>query len=876
MITVGAGTYLTKTFFELLLGYGKDQYSSNELERMFEEVIEKSIQELIVGKGNAEQLKVFFDKLEVKRELEREGYIFQNITPIALYKLGEKFDVSSNEIDEFILFFKKNFYDVKEFEEILRKKKIEEHLGIISRYVKSIYELQTQNDNFDYNEFYYKYKTSMNLKIENIRYFGLGIECDQGIGKKYKKRGMKLEEIYVEPQFLLKGLKKDLTSLLNSEENLVILGGPGTGKSTFLKYVMYQFLKEDLLFKDTTMYRPIPVFIELKNYLKTIGEERSIKKYIIKNIQENSSSMKIELKDVELMIEKNLVTIFFDGLDEVFDVNLKMKIKEEIELLAKFHDNIKIIVTSRKEGYTEVAFEDEVLFVEAEILDFDNEKIDEYVEKWYLLEEESLARRKAKIIEFNNEKEKIDQTLLENPLLLSLIIILFTNNGEIPTTKLEIYESCTKTLVIDWENKKSLKLDLDERLLGYKENILVNLAYWQYCKSSEKNEKIVHYQVKKEVASIIQRLKLVDDEIQADRSSEAFLNYIQRRSIYFENNFTHKTFLEYYTALWIFKYYERKGKRDKVREIFLKYARNSYWNVVFELLMNMVDRDQGDTEIMDEYYEELIETDRETLPLLTRIMPTLKHISKDQIKKLYLTSIKTLLKEAEMQERCIYSGEKPLIFQIFLSSQESLKNKGLEKIFQETLDKVYESLPSEEARNYHILIKELNAEEHFGRDLDIKLIDNYEHNICNYMDIPLCYMHFKRKIGGNIKTEDHFDEFVERFSKERSFVEVPFLYIINRSYTRLIEVLFNNLIVEGKYDKIVEYFNKLEMTKKEILEMSPGYFGRLSLEMMEKRLIEIEKKVIEENGVVKKYFEKIHLGLINTINREKKFALKRG
>ncbi|WP_206666459.1 hypothetical protein, partial [Peribacillus simplex] len=59
--------------------------------------------------------------------------------------------------------------------------------------------------------------------------------------------------------------------------------------------------------------------------------------------------------------------------------------------------------------------------------------------------------------------------------------------------------------------------------------------------------------------------------------------------IYFDNNFTHKTFHEYYTALYIFQNSDAKGNKDLRDEIINKYITNSYWFIVLELLISMID-----------------------------------------------------------------------------------------------------------------------------------------------------------------------------------------------------------------------------------------------------------------------------------------------
>jgi hypothetical protein len=191
-----------------------------------------------------------------------------------------------------------------------------------------------------------------------------------------------------------------------------------------------------------------------------------------------------------------------------------------------------------------------------------------------------------------------------------------------------------------WDQTKGLKIELNEEVSKKKETLFADLAFWQYEAQSIEEKRITNKLATAEIAkSIINKLKITDDWIEGQALAEEFINYAQKRSLYFDNSFTHKTFLEYYTAYWIYSNIEKKLKKEDRNDIIAKYIANSYWYIVLELLINMIDQDQADYEIINELYEEQAARSIEALPFLIDIFNGLKNISVQTIRNLLYTSL---------------------------------------------------------------------------------------------------------------------------------------------------------------------------------------------------------------------------------------------
>ncbi|MEZ5145815.1 MAG: hypothetical protein R2759_01710 [Bacteroidales bacterium] len=443
--------------------------------------------------------------------------------------------------------------------------------------------------------------------------------------------------------------------------------------------------------KRTSSY--IPFRIELKNYLAFKKKEEEIFfKYLCYSLEEEYSVPSILEENLTHVFNNEKSIVFFDGLDEIFNASDKINVKNDIENFHNLFPKIRSIITSRFIGYNEVKL-DEHKFCELNIKSFNNNQIEEYVKKWYSLEEEDTETRNLETNDFISKMSNIDNELISNPLLLSLIVILYRNNLKIPESKLEIYQSCTNTLVDKWDASKNLDIKISLSVLQKKEPIFSDLAFWQYELLSSRNTNITYHQAKKTVSESLVNKK-VADEFNSEQLAESFLDYAQKRSIYFDNNFTHKTFLEYYSAYWIYSNIEKKHKVDERNKLIKKYISNPFWFIVLELLLNMIDKDQPDTEIVDAIFEEQSKNTK-ALPFLIYIVPNITNISNRVSTELYKSGIRFLINSNIIDQK-----RKDLFGKIIRNlSSESQIDCFTEAMLSFTKD--------ERSLNYYILINEL-------------------------------------------------------------------------------------------------------------------------------------------------------------------------
>ena len=733
--------------------------------------------------------------------------------------------------------------------------------------IKSLLEEKFKN-NFSLKDFLKEYRNCVINNYSKLNFIGLGLDLSIKRGKKKK-----LEELYVEPTFSLEekdfekwnkslphlstGQTINLKDIFNVDDNLVILGNPGSGKSILTKFITLKILQKDHnIFSQNEILDNVVFRIELRKYHAFKKEEKEgIIKYLRNLIELEFGNINLSIDNLNHILNNCKSLIIFDGLDEIFDITEKHEITNDIENFIAVHNQVKVIVTSRFIGYDDAALKEESV-TKLTINEFNDEQVVNYIRNWYTAEEENETDRNKEINDLISKKNLISQEIISNPLLLSLIVILYRNNLKVPESKLEIYQSCTKTLVDKWDHSKNLKISLPETIYKRKDAVFADLAYWQYKELSTKEGKITYSRAKNTVAkSLTEKLKEVD-EYTCDIYAEQFLEYAQNRSLYFDNNFTHKTFLEYFTAFWIFSNIEKKHKKKQRDELIEKYVTSSYWHIVLELLINLIDKDQADNEIIDDLIIYQLEKNIKSAIFFLQVFKGIQNVSISIYDRIVDINIELLLENymsLTNEDKISYRDRFSSSFFVLAEHYEDFR-------FKERIESIIKSkiIQSPKDNNLLSLYLELNKATEFRKNREEiqkesdELLNKFDSTIIkkdpwNYIinTLDYCSLDFKKNPTTYAK------EFLELFGVSDFKNELSAKFS-NIGYIPFITICFGELLKNKnpqQLKKFVSILNDYKITPKESMTI---LFKFPFFNLPEKNLKQLLKNFnsIEEPGYV--------------------------
>jgi predicted NACHT family NTPase len=200
---------------------------------------------------------------------------------------------------------------------------------------------------------------------------------------------------------------------VEQRDKLMVLGKPGAGKTTFLKSLALQCSGGQL------HSGLVPIFITLKDF----GDDPK-KHALLGYIIERLSDYEIESEEIEQLLKQGKIMVLLDGLDEVKEESNKY-VLAEITKFSDRYDKNRFVMTCRI-ATREYTFEK---FTEVEVADFDKEQIDTFVKNWFQCSKKEKKEEKAKKFRRNLENQPQIKELATNPLLLTLLCLVFEDKG---------------------------------------------------------------------------------------------------------------------------------------------------------------------------------------------------------------------------------------------------------------------------------------------------------------------------------------------------------------------------------------------------------------------------------------------------------------
>ena len=353
---------------------------------------------------------------------------------------------------------------------------------------------------------------------------------------------------------------------LKKYRHIAVLGDPGAGKTTLLKYLCLLSAQGKL-----SGLPDLPVYVVLNRYAKT--PETSLFDFIVAEMTERYGFPQPR-HYLENRLNEGSVLLLLDGLDEVTVGSLEeaeavyRHTVNEINHLSTRYPKCPIVVTSRRAGWKGLLA---ATFMIMAVLDFTWTDIQLFINNWF-----GAGSDRARALQSKLSQQVRMQALAANPLLLSLIAIVFEQDLELPERRAKLYERCVHVLLTEWDSHRGIKR-AGHFTADRKRDLLEDIALHFHCQG-------MRYFPRDDLLSVIatylptidipaHQAELVLDEITAQHG----LLKEQAADWY---GFLHLTLQEYFAAVRL--------DRGNQLDLALAQMHNPWWEEVILLLAGMV------------------------------------------------------------------------------------------------------------------------------------------------------------------------------------------------------------------------------------------------------------------------------------------------
>jgi hypothetical protein len=357
----------------------------------------------------------------------------------------------------------------------------------------------------------------------------------------------------------------------NEQKYLMVLGKPGTGKTTFLQTVGLEALKG----KRNGKYQHtcIPVLLELRRFRSK--EKIDLVQAITSEFQ--NCGLPEYQKCTEELLKKGRLLILLDGLDEVPNEQMREMKTQIRDLVDRYADNRFIASCRIADHHKSDNFK---RFTDVTIADFDDEQIETFIGKWF--ESHSQPEWGEQCWQkLNSGEHNATKELTKTPLLLTFLCILFQNTGQFPTNRSALYKQTLRVLLQKWDARKEIDRPTPYKKMTpkRKKNMLAQVAHSNFVDNrlffSGKT-------VSKQIEKALKKKSIDVHDVLMDIQLQHGIIVERQEDIY---SFAHLTLQEYLTALHIVE-----NKLD-IEELVSKYLCDRRWREVFLILAGLIKAD---------------------------------------------------------------------------------------------------------------------------------------------------------------------------------------------------------------------------------------------------------------------------------------------
>lgn len=409
----------------------------------------------------------------------------------------------------------------------------------------------------------------------------------------------------------------DFLEFKGKKTRIVILGGPGFGKTTLIQHLALSYAQtRKKLERQTKIKQFIPAILYIRDIHEDIGKGNLD---LVDLLKHKYRDLNPPMKWFSEKLRQGKCLVMLDGVDEIPNDRERTLVGKWLyQQIQKYPDNF-FILTSRPQGYQNILEDcselDNEIQLYLEVKSFSEKNIEDFVERWYRSKGEVNASNKSSDLIKRILSSEYILALARNPLLLTMILVVHRKDNQLPERRDALYKQITELLLEERMRARNIQDNLGLSRTE-KQQILQGLAL------SLSIDQVLNCPT--EIAlSIVEKhlLELGKNSI----SPKEFLGSIMSLSGLLREReegtieFAHRSFQDYLTAIEI---------RDREEEgLLIERVSESWWQEITLIYMS-----KGDSSKLIE--EALKENTRSSIKLARRAYDEEKVDNQDLINRL--------------------------------------------------------------------------------------------------------------------------------------------------------------------------------------------------------------------------------------------------
>lgn len=352
----------------------------------------------------------------------------------------------------------------------------------------------------------------------------------------------------------------DADSIVSKFHCALIFGGPGTGKTTLLKFIEMKKDSECAIGKQDV---PYPIFLQSRSVFRLIKEDDVDFSSIIKKHLLEKYGKKIGNEELFKILHSGNILLLIDGLDEIFDVQNQYKFIRDITTFFRLFPEIQIVISSRTNSPIN-EFDD---FAILRLNSFSRDDILTYANRFFDKKNQVGRQFPSSIV---SNPSLFD--LAKNPLLLNILLNTFDSRPELSNKPGILYSDSIDLIYSTWELGKRIGRR-STITLQIKYQILENLALYLHESSNDVVSQAVFLSI---ISNTLKEFNV--DDIPESVIDEIVDGVVIQEVTQISFSFGHRSFQDYFVARTI------KTRPDRVLNVLNKQFSKSVVSFICDLI----------------------------------------------------------------------------------------------------------------------------------------------------------------------------------------------------------------------------------------------------------------------------------------------------